>query len=167
VERKHLRAEEVLSTREAGRQLELMGHVVRLHDLVGPLAIDLVKLINLEPASADASSLGRVVDGSVQEVSDGARVTGGVPLNLDGVALSGRNGLNARGHLAAADVAGHVIRCYVCDGAVGGRHPDTDLVTGGLIVDPELVKVLVSRDGAEESGSDDSLGEHFESCFGW
>jgi hypothetical protein len=29
------------------------------------------------------------------------------------------------------------------------------------------VEVLVSRGGAEEGGSDDSLGEHLESWFGW
>lgn len=107
---KHFRAEEVLAAGETGGQLELVGHVGRLHDLVGPLAIDLVLLVDLEPASTDTGSLGGVVDGSVEEVSDGARVAGGVPLDLDGVALSGGDGLDARGNLGAANVASHVVR---------------------------------------------------------
>ena len=160
VEGKHLRAEEVFSTGKASRQLELMRHVGRLHDLVGPLAVDLVQLINLKPTSANTGSLGSVVDRSIQEMSDRTRVTGGVPLNFDGVALGSLNSLNTRWHLVAIDVAGHIVRLYICDRTVGGRHPDADLVARGLIIDPELVEVLVGRDGRDEGGCDDSLGEH-------
>lgn len=160
VQSKHLRAEEVLAACEAGGQLEFVGHVAGLHDLVGPLAINLVNLINLEPSGTNTSGLAGVVDGSVQEVSDGAGVARVVPLDLDGVALSSGDGLDTRGNLGAADVASHVIGGHILDGAVGGWHPDTDLVAGCLIVDPELVEVLVSRDSAEKGGSNDSLGEH-------
>lgn len=165
MEGKHLRAEEVLAASKAGGQLELVGHVVGLHDLVGPLAIDLVLLVDLEPAGTDTGSLASIIDGSVEEVSDGAGVARVVPLDLDGVTLSSLDGLNTRGNLGSADVAGHVVGLDVGDGAVGWRHADTDLVAGGLIVDPELVEVLVSRHSAEKGGSDDSLGEHLEVCF--
>lgn len=162
MESKHLGAEEILSAGETSGELELVGHVGGLHDLVGPFAVDLVELVDLEPASADTSSLGRIVDWSVQEVGDGTGVAGGVPLDLDGVAFGGLDGFNAGRHLAAVYVASHVVGLYVCDGAVGGRHPDADLVAGCLIVDPELVEVLVGRDGGDEGGCDDSLGEHLE-----
>lgn len=162
VESKHLRAEEVLSAGEAGRQLELVGHVAGLHDLVGPLAVDLILLIDLEPASTDTSCLRSIVDGSVQEVSDGARVARAVPLDLDGVTLSGGNGLDARGNLGTTDVASHIVRLDIGDGAIGRRHPNANLVAGSLIVDPELVEVLVSGGSAEKGGSNDSLGEHLE-----
>ena len=166
VQGKHLRAEKVLSASETSGQLELVCHVGGLHDLVGPLAIDLVLLVDLEPAGADTSSLAGVIDRAVQEVGDGSGVAGRVPLNLDGVAFSGLDGLDTGGNLGAVDVASHVIGLYVGDGAVGGRHTDTDLVAGSLIVDPKLVEVLVSRGSAEQGGSDDSLGEHLEGWFG-
>ena len=165
---KHLRAEQVLARSEAGGQLELVGAVAGLHDLVGPLAGDLVLLVDLEPASADAIGLAGIIDRAVQEVGDGAWVAGVVPLDLDGVALGGGNGLDAGGHLGAAYVAGHVVGCYIGDGAVGGRHPDADLVAGCLVVDPELVEVLVGGGHAEEGGSEDSLGEHLGGWdLGW
>lgn len=139
-----------------------MGHVVLLHDLVGPLAVDLVELVNLEPSSTDAGSLGSIVDGSVEHVGDRTWVAGLVPLDLDSVALGGSNGLDTGGDLGAADVADDVVAGYVGDGTVGWWHPDANLVTGGNIVDPELVKVLVSRDGGEESAGENGLGEHLE-----
>ena len=160
VEGKHLRAKQVLSACETSGKLELVGHVGGLHNLVGPLAVDLVELVDLEPAGANTGSLGSVVDRSIQEMSDRTRVTGGVPLNFDGVALGSLNSLNTRWHLVAIDVAGHIVRLYICDRTVGGRHPDADLVARGLIIDPELVEVLVGRDGRDEGGCDDSLGEH-------
>lgn len=161
---KHLRAQQVLARSEAGGQLELVGAVASLHDLVGPLAGDLVLLVDLEPAGADAVGLAGIIDRAVEEVGNGAWVAGVVPLDLDGVALGGGDGLDARGHLGAAHVAGHVVGGYVRDGAVGGRHPHADLVARCLVVDPELVEVLVGGGHAEEGGGEDSLGEHLD---GW
>lgn len=46
------------------------------------------------------------------------------------------------------------------DRAVGRWHTDADLVTGSHIVDPELVEVLVSRDGGHH-GESENLLEHF------
>lgn len=164
MESKHLRAEKVLSGSKAGGELELVRGVVGLHDLVGPLAVDLVLLVDLEPSSTDTVGLAGVVDGTVQEVGDGAGVAGVVPLDLDGVAFLRGDSLDARRNLGAADVAGHVLGCHVLDGAVGGRHPDTDLVARGLIVDPELVEVLVGGGGADEGGCEECLGEHGVGC---
>ena len=45
--------------------------------------------------------------------------------------------------------------------AVGRRHANTDLVSRRNIVDPQLVKVLVSRHSGEERRSNDGFGEHF------
>lgn len=167
MESKHLGAEEVLSAGKTSGELELVGHVGCLHDLIGPLAVNLIQLVDLEPASANTSSLRCVIDGTVQEVGDGTGVAGGVPLDLDGVALSGLDGLNARRYFTAVDIAGHVVRLYVCDGAVRWRHPDTDLVARCFVVDPELMEVLVGRDGGDEGSCDDSLGEHLEGWPDW
>ena len=65
MQRQHLRAQQVLAGSQAGGQLELVGAVAGLHDLVGPLAADLVLLVDLEPARTDAVGLAGIVHGAV------------------------------------------------------------------------------------------------------
>ena len=166
MQRQHLRAQQVLAGSQAGGQLELVGAVAGLHDLVGPLAADLVLLVDLEPARTDAVGLAGIVHGAVQEVGNGTRVAGVVPLHLDGVALGGGDRLDARGHLGAPHVARHVVGGYVRDGAVGRGHPDADLVAWCLVVDPELVEVLVGGSDAQEGRGEDGLGEHIDDLGG-
>ena len=163
---KHLGTEKVLYVGKTSRQLELARHVVGLHDLIGPLAINVVLLVNLEPACTNASRLRGIINGSEQKVRNGTQVTGVIPLHLDGVALGGINRQDASGDLGAVNVAGHVVGLDVSDRAVGGWHTDADLIARSNIVHPKLVKVLVSRDCAKEGGSNDGLGEHFESWLG-
>lgn len=140
VEGQHLGAEEVLAAGETGGELELVGHVVGSHDLVGPLAALGVEFVNLEPFSDTSSILGGV-DRAEKHVGDGSRVAGLIPLDLDGVTLLG---IDSDGDtLLSVDVAGDVLAGDIGHGAVRGRHADTDILTRGLSVDPELVEVLV------------------------
>lgn len=140
VESQHFRAKEVLAAGEAGRELELVAHVLGAHDLAGPLAVDVIELVDLEPRSNTSGILGGV-DGAEQHVSDGSRVARLVPLDLDGVSLAGLNGVGDTS--LSVDVAGHVLAGDIGHGAVRGRHPNADLVARGLSIDPELVEVLV------------------------
>jgi len=125
---------EVLSRCEASRELELVGHVACAHDLVGPLSIDVVLLVNFEPSSTDTSCSGSIVDGK-EEVGNGAGMTRLIPLDLDAVSSSGLNGLHST--LAGRrDVASHVVARDIGHRAVGRRHPNSDLVPRSLVVDP-------------------------------
>jgi hypothetical protein len=151
---------EVLSTSKAGGQLEFMRHVVCAHDLVGPFSIYLVLFVDLEPSSAGTSVGGSIVNG-LQEVCDWARVARLIPLDLDGVASGGVDCLDSCAG-RRRDVASHVVALDIGHRAVGWWHPDADLVARSLIVDPELVQVLVSRDGGDESGSEDCFGVHLD-----
>jgi hypothetical protein len=142
-----------------------VGHVVSTHDLVRPLPINVVKLIDLEPSRTDTSNLRGIIDGTEKEMRDWSGVAGLIPLNLDSVALVRGDSLNSRGNLVSVHVAGHGIAGNIFDRGVRRRHPDSGLITWGLAIDPELVEVLVGRDGGEEGGSDESFGEHLESEF--
>jgi hypothetical protein len=151
---------EVLSACEAGRQLEFVRHVVGLHDFAGPLSVDGVELVNLEP-SGSCTGVGCGIVYGLEEVGDGTGVAGVVPLDLDGVTSAGLDGLDG-GWVGGRNVAGHVVALDISDGAVGGWHPDADLVARGLIVDPELVEVLVGRDGRDKGSSEECFGEHID-----
>lgn len=113
------------------------------HDLVGPLSVDVVNLVDLEPSGSNARFLRGIVDGAEKEVGDWARVAGSVPADGNAVSLAGSNGVNARRDGAASDVAGHIVASDVCHGAVARWHPQADLVSRRHIVDPHLVEVLV------------------------
>ena len=160
VQGKHLRAEQVFSAGKASRQLEFVAHVVRAHNFAGPLSADIVKLINLEPAIAFASSSRSIID-CLEVVCDGTRVSRLVPLDLDGVTSAGIEGLDGRA-VSRRDVASHVFARHVHDRAVVWWHADAALVARSHIVDPNLVEVLMSRDGRDESGSKECLGEHLD-----
>lgn len=142
-----------------------MRHVGCLHDLRSPLSIDKVHLVNLEPSSTDTSGLRSIIDGTIKHVRDRSRVSRVIPLDLDLVTLVGLDCLDAGWDLGAANVAGHVVARQINYGAVGGWHPDADLVSGRDIVDPKLVEVLVSRDGGKKSAREDGLGEHGDVCW--
>lgn len=118
-----------------------MGHVVCAHDLVRPLSINVVELVNLEPGS-DTGGILCGVDRAEKHVSDGSGVAGLVPLNLDGVSLVGSDGVGDTS--LSVDVAGNVFAGNVGYRAVGWGHPNADLVTRSHIIDPELVEILVS-----------------------
>lgn len=137
-----------------------MRHVYRLHDLVCPLPIHIVLLINLEPG-AYAGSLGSIGHGSHQHVRDGAWVRGRVPLDLDGVASLRSNGGHPRGDRVAVDVARNVIAGHVRDGIVAWGFPDADFVAWGDIVDPELVEVLVGSCHCCQRGDQNNWNVHF------
>ena len=141
-----------------------MRHVGRLHDLGSPLSTNKVHLVNLEPSGSDTSGLGSIIDGAKQHVRNRSRMARVIPLDLDLVTLASLDCLDARWNLGAANVAGHVVARQIDYGAVGGWHPDADLVSGRDIVDPKLVEVLVSRDGGEKSAREDGLGEHGDVC---
>ena len=126
---------QVLAARETSRQIELVGHVDRPHDLVGPLSINVVELVDLEPASAHTSGGRSIVDRAEEHVGDWARVSRAIPLHLDAVALAGLDGLDNR-RSRRHNVAGDVVARHVGDWAVGRRHPNADLVAGRLIVYP-------------------------------
>lgn len=119
-----------------------MRHVLRLHNLIRPLPIHIIHLINLCPRP-DTRRLRGIADGAKEHVRDGTRVRGRVPCHLDRVTSLGGDGGHARGHYVAVDVAGNVVAGDVRDGIVARGHADSDLVPGRDAVDPELVEVLV------------------------
>lgn len=100
---------QVVTALQASRQAEGVVSTIVREVLVGPLAVDVVALVNLEPAGANTSLLGGVVDGAKQEVGDGAWVRRDVPVDGDAVALVGGNGVDARGDVGAVHVAGNVV----------------------------------------------------------
>ena len=112
VEREHLAPQQVVAAGQVGGQLEAVRHILRLHDLVCPFAVDVVELVDLGPG-ADARGLLRVGDGAKEAVGDGARVRGGVPLDFDGVAGLGAADGDGAGDDVAVYVAGYVVGCYV------------------------------------------------------
>lgn len=89
-----------------------MGHVDSLHDLVGPLAVDVVLLVDLEPAGAYPRGRGRAAHGPVQHVRDGARVRRRVPLHFNRVAGLRGHRRDARS-LGPTHVADYVVACHV------------------------------------------------------
>ena len=147
------RTYQIVATGKFGGQLELVGHILRLHDLVGPLSVGIVELVDLEPR-ANAGCLLGIGDRSVEEVGDGPRVRRRVPLDLDGVACFGRTYGNRRRHDVAVHVAGDVVRLHVRHRVVRRRHADACLVPWRHSVDPKLVEVLMGEgaDGEEEKG---------------
>lgn len=151
---------QVVTTRELCRQLERVRHVDRLHDLVRPLPIHIVLLVDLEPG-AHAGSLRCIRDGSEQHVRDGPRVGGRIPLDLDGVAGLRSNGSHPRGDLVAVDVARNVVAGHVRDRVVAWGFPDADFVAWGDIVDPELVEVLVGSCHCCQRGDQNNRNVHF------
>lgn len=90
-----------------------MGHVDNLHDLVSPLPVDVVLLVDLKPARACPRGRGRAAHGPVQHVCDGARVRRGVPLHFDRVAGLHGHRRDARA-FGPAHVADYVVACHVC-----------------------------------------------------
>ena len=84
------------------------------------------------------------------------------PLDFDFVALAGVDGLDARWDCGAANVADEVVAGKILDRAVVGWHADADLFSRGYIVDPELLEVLMGRDGSEKSTDEDGVEEHVE-----
>lgn len=137
-----------------------MRHVHGHHDLVRPLAVDIVLLVNLDPL-AHTGGLRGIGDGAEQHMRDRAGVCGRVPLDLDGVASLGGDGRHARGDLVAVDVACDVVAVHVCDGAVAWGLPDSDLVAWGDPVDPELVDVLVRSGYRSQRGDENNWKIHF------
>lgn len=151
---------QVITTRELCRQLERVRHVHRLHDLVRPLPIHIVLLVNLEPG-AYAGSLRSIGNGSEQHVRDGTWVRGRVPLDLDGVASLRGNRGHSRGDLVAVDVARNVVAGHVRDRIVAWGFPDADFVAWRDIVDPELVEVLVGSCHCCQRGDQNNRNVHF------
>lgn len=154
------RTYEILAAGEAGWELELVRHVVRLHDFARPLSSFGVEFIDLEPAAA-YTRVGRCIVDGLEEVCDRAWVAGVVPLDFDAVACFGVDGHDG-GTRGARHIAGHVIAGYILDGGVAWWHPDADLVAWGGIIDPELMEVLVGGGSSHEGCSKKSLGEHFD-----
>jgi hypothetical protein len=109
----------VIPTCQVRRQFKLIRHALCGHDLVGPLPADKLDLVDLGPV-ADAGSHGGIGDGAEEVVGDGARVGGLVPLDLDGVACVGGDGLDTRGDAVAVDIAGYVVAVEVCLGWLAG-----------------------------------------------
>ena len=140
MEGKHLGTEQVLAGGETGGKLELVGHVLSTHYLVGPLAIDVVKLIDLEPRSNACGILCRV-DRPEEHVCDGAGVSGLIPLDFDGVALVRSDGVGDAS--LSVDITSHVLARDIGHRAVRRRHPNANLVAWRFPIDPELVEVLM------------------------
>lgn len=89
-----------------------MGHIDGLHDLVGPLPVNVVLLVDLEPACAYSRGRYRAAYGPVQHVCDGARVRRGVPLHFDRVAGLRGHRRDARA-LGPAHVTDYVVARHV------------------------------------------------------
>lgn len=95
------------------REGERICHVDSFHDLVRPLAVYIIQLVDLDPSS-NASSLCCICHWAVEEVRDGTRVSGGIPLHLDRIACFGSvDGFGARDDIAI-NVAGNIIRLNIC-----------------------------------------------------
>lgn len=151
---------QVVARLKVVRQLKLMCHLHRLHNLIRPLSIHIALLIDLDPAPHPAL-LRRIPDRPEQEMRDRPRMRRRVPLDFDRVARGGgADGFGAR-HGVAAHIAGDVVGADVGDGAVGGGHADALLEAGGDAVDPELVEVLVGLDGREGKGEEKGGDVHF------
>jgi hypothetical protein len=149
---------EVLAARKSSRQLELVRHVRRAHDLARPLAAHVVQLVNLDPSCARARRARRVLYGK-HVVRDRARVSGLVPLHFDRVArrsVESLDGAARRGR----HVARHVGAGEVRDGGVGRGHADADVRAGRGVVDEDGAQVLVGGRGGYESGGEEGFGEH-------
>lgn len=161
VESKHFAAKQVFTAGDARRKGELVGHVVCTHDFVGPFAIDIVQLVDLDP-STNTSGLRRVGDRFREEMRDGAGMARLVPFDLDLITSFCFERQNTGWNLASTDIAGHVVASNIFHGAVGRRHPDTDLISWCLIIDPDLMKILMGSCGRKEGESKKSFGEHVE-----
>jgi hypothetical protein len=136
-----------------------MHHVIRAHDIACPLPTHVVLLVDLEPPGTDTSRSARVVHGH-QVVRNRAGMTTLVPLDLDSVAGGSCERLDGDA-VGRWHVAGHVVGGDVLDGRVAGRHADTDGLSFCDIVDPELLPILVGRDGGDEGRGEEGFGEHF------
>lgn len=82
VESQHLRSEKVFTASEVCWESELVFHGVGHHNFVGPLAVDIIDLIDLEPFTDTGGGLG-AGDGSKEGVDDWSWMGRAVPLNLD------------------------------------------------------------------------------------
>lgn len=76
---------QIVAACQLSRQREIVRHPSRLHDLVRPLSVSIIELVDFVPGS-HARRLRCIRHWSVEHVGDGAGMSGLIPLDLDAVA---------------------------------------------------------------------------------